>query len=225
MRRITPVVGINPVANRDVTHLLRNFERAHLVGSIGFFVNRVRRPHERSSHADHAGEKPLREVQLHFYVRRGDIAYVGMRERMVPDGVTFSINALGDARELIGLYANQKECGGRILFLQHIENLRSPLGIGAIVKSDGNFIRAVAIAPDSVWFGQRLKDFVGNQFAVWVNGKVACAMAGFVFNAQDFAAALHVHVGARWYVAELVGGTRVARYVPNFFFNDTSTTE
>src|SRR5579872_2658831 len=216
MRRITPVVGIDPVADRDVTHLLRNLERAHLVGGIGFFVNRVRRPHERRSHANHAGEKALRKVQLHLHVRRGDIADIGMGERVVPDGVTFSINPLGDARELIGLYADQKERGGRILFLQHIENLRSPLGVGAVVKRKRNFVRTVAIASDSVWFGQRLKDFVGNQFAVWVNGKVARAMAGLVFNAQDFATAFHVHVGARWYVAELVGGTWVTRYVPNF---------
>ena len=51
MRAVAPVVRVNPVAYRDVAHLLRNLERAYLVGRIGLFVDRVWRPHQRRAHS------------------------------------------------------------------------------------------------------------------------------------------------------------------------------
>ena len=69
-RILAPVVGIDPIADGDIAHFLRNLERTHLVGGVRLLVDRVRRPHQSGADAYQAGEEPLREVQLHFHYRR-----------------------------------------------------------------------------------------------------------------------------------------------------------
>ena len=68
--------------------------------------------------------------------------------------------------ELVGLNADQEKRGRGVLALEHVENLRCPLGIGAIVEGERDFVGAVAVTCHAVRFGQRLEILVGNQFRV-----------------------------------------------------------
>src|ERR1700722_14151575 len=74
-----------------------------------------------------------------------NIAHVGMRERVIPDGVAFFINALDQPRKLIGLNANQKKRSRRVLTFQDVQNLRGPIWIGTVVEGQDDFIGGVAV--------------------------------------------------------------------------------
>src|SRR5215472_17697548 len=137
-----------------------------------------------------------------------------MRERVVPDQMSFVINPLCDSRKLVGLNANQKEGRPGILFLEDIENLRSPLWVGTIVERDRDFIRTIPVSADAIWFGHGLKDLVIDHLAVGINADVADAMSRLVFDAEDFSLTFHVNVGAGRYVTQLFGCARIAGHVP-----------
>ena len=81
-----------------------------------------------------------------------------------------------------------------MLLFEHVENLGRPLRVGPIIKRDRDFVGAVAVARHTVRFGQRLKDFVGDQLGVGIDREVANAGSGLVFNAQDLALAFHIHI-------------------------------
>ena len=103
---VIPIVGVDPVTNRDVSHILRELERLHLIGSVGFLVNRVRRPQQRGSNPHQAGEQPLGEIQLHLHVAGRNIAHVRMRKSVIADGMAFVVNPFRQTGELIGLNAD-----------------------------------------------------------------------------------------------------------------------
>src|SRR5580700_2938541 len=102
-----------------------------------------------------------------------------------------------------------------MLTLEHIENFGRPFRIGAIVEGEHHLVRTVTVTPHPERFWQRLKIFVGDQFCLRIDGKVASAMSGVVLDPKDFAPSFHVDILARWHVTHLVSGTGVARNVPN----------
>ena len=142
-----PVAGIDLVAHRGITHVLRKLERPHLVGGVRLFVNRVRRAEKNGPNTQATGKQPLRNVQLEPHVTGRDVADVGVREGVIADLVAFVVNSLRDAGEFVRLNADHEERCRRMLALQHIEDLRCPLGIGTVVKRDRDFVGTVAIAP------------------------------------------------------------------------------
>ncbi len=211
---VAPIVRVNPVANRDVTHVLCERERTHLVGGVRFLVNRVRRTQQRDSNSDQTGEKPLGQVQLHLHVSRRNVAHVRMGKRVVADAMTFVINAFCQARELVGLNADEEKCCGSVLMLEHIEDLRRPLRIGAVVKSERDQVATVTVTRHAIRFGQVLKIFVGDHLGVRIDGEVASAGGGTILDAQNLPLALHVHVLAGRHAAQFVGGAGIPRNIP-----------
>src|SRR5579864_4315224 len=103
-----------------------------------------------------------------------------MREGVVPNGVAFPINPFRDARELVGLNADQEKSRGRVLLLEHVENLRSPIRVGAVVKSQRNLRRTITVAPHPVRLGQVPENFIRDEAAVGVDGQIAGSMRWLV---------------------------------------------
>ena len=151
-RLVVPVVGIDAIADRDVAQVLRNFQRAHLIGRVRLFVDGVRRTHQRGANAHQAAEEPFGQIQFHFHVGSGNIAHIGMGEGVVPDCIAFFVDAFRDARKSIGFDADEEKCRSRMFFLERIENLRRPLRIGPVIEGECNFVWAVAVASHAVRF-------------------------------------------------------------------------
>ena len=213
-RSIGPIIWIDPVADRDESHVLRNLERPHLVGCIGLLVNRIRRPHQCSADSHQTRKESLGQVQLHFHVCSGDIAHIGMREGVVPNRIAFAVNSLRDAGKLVGLDSNQEKSRSCILGFQDIENLRSPFRVRAVVECDRHFVGTITVTSDAVWFGQVLEHLVGDHLAAGVDGQIAGSMRRPLFDAQNFALAFHVDVGTGRHILEFVGRSSIAGDIP-----------
>ena len=63
-RVVPPVVGIELVADSDVSHLLRGFERTHLIFCVRFLVDGIWRTEQNSANPQFSGKKLLREIEL-----------------------------------------------------------------------------------------------------------------------------------------------------------------
>ena len=112
VRIVAPVVGIDLVAHADVAHILCKLERTYLIFGVGLLVNGVRRAEQHGVNPQAAGEQALGQVQLQLHEGGRDVAYIGMRESVVPDLVTFVVNPAGNGRKFVCLEANEKEgCG------------------------------------------------------------------------------------------------------------------
>ena len=134
---------------------------------------------------------------------------------MIPNRVPFRINPLCQPGKFVRLNANQEECCGRFFLLQHIEDLRSPLRIRAIIKRDCHLIRTVAVTAHAVRLGQVLENFVRDQLAVGIYGEIPRAVGRLLFDAENFPLALHVDVGAGRHIAQFVRCTGISRHVPD----------
>ena len=86
-----------------------------------------------------------------------------MGERVIADLIAFLENARGDGRKSVGLVADQKEGGLRILVLQDVKDLRCPLRVGAVVEGDHYLIRAGTIAAQPIRLWERVHRFLGDQ--------------------------------------------------------------
>src|ERR1022692_1054161 len=138
-----------------------------------------------------------------------------MRKGVVPDGTAFAVNAFRDAGKLIGLDADQEKSSRCMLLFKHVENLRSPIRVGAIVKGQRDLIRAVAVTSNPVRLGKALEYLVGDEVAICVDREITKSMSGLVLDAQDLALAFHVHVGARRHILQFIGRRWIARHVPH----------
>src|SRR5947199_261065 len=61
MRILPPIARINLVADRRVPHVLRNFERPHLIFGVRLLINGIRRSEENGPHSQPAGKQALRQ--------------------------------------------------------------------------------------------------------------------------------------------------------------------
>src|SRR5208282_1189653 len=75
-RLVVPVPGIDLVADSDVAHALRKFERPHLVFGIWLRIDGVRRTKQHGANAQAAGEQALSQVQFHLHVAAANRADV-----------------------------------------------------------------------------------------------------------------------------------------------------
>ena len=162
-RIVAPVVGVNLVADGDVTQLLRQLQRPHLVGGIGLLVDGIRRPEQHRLHAQFALEEAFGQVQLDLEIALGNVADVRMGEGVVADFVAFGINPLGKAGILLRLHADQEKGRLDAFLLQHVEDLRRPLRVGAVVEGNCNFLGRAAVHVHRVRRRQSLKRLVGHQ--------------------------------------------------------------
>src|SRR5438270_10105591 len=105
-----------------------------------------------------------------------------MSKSMIPDFVALVVNAMYDSSELVRLDADDEKCGLRMLALEHIENLRSPLWIRSVIECNCDLVGAVAVTSDAVGLRQRLKVFVGDDAGIRIDGEVANPWRGTVFN-------------------------------------------
>src|SRR6266480_2216740 len=110
-----------------------------------------------------------------------------MRERMIPDLMSFMKNSRGNGGEPVGLVANQKECRGGVLLLQDVEDLWRPLRIGAIIECDYDLIGTRSVACHTIGLRQSVHHFVGDESVGMVEGDSARAVGGSGFQVQDFA--------------------------------------
>src|SRR5580693_3596211 len=67
-----------------------------------------------------------------------------MRERVISDFIALRVLLFHDAGILSGDVANHKKGGGRLFFLQYLQNFRSPIGIGTVVEGERYFVRGSA---------------------------------------------------------------------------------
>ena len=215
LRLVAPVVGIDFVADRDVTHFLREFERPHFVFRIRLLIDRVGRPEKNGANPQTAGKELLGQIQLHPHEAGRNIADIGMRERVIPDFVPFPVHPAGDAAELVCLNSDQKKRGGHMLPLQDIQNFRRPLRIRTVVKRQREFLLARPIASHPVGFGQRRESLVADQPGRFVNRKIAFPIRRPRLDPQDLAVAFHVHVLPGGNIAQFVGRVGVARDIPH----------
>src|SRR5437899_5198180 len=137
-----------------------------------------------------------------------------MGEGMIPDRAALVSNPLCQTGELVGLNSNQEERRGCMFGLENVENLRSPLRIGAVIECDHDLVGRVAVSRDSIRLWQGLEDFVVNHFTVRVHADVARAVSGLIFNAKNLPLAFHVDLGAWGDVTQFVGCPGVSRHIP-----------
>src|SRR5260370_23644198 len=81
-----------------------------------------------------------------------------MSEGVVADFVARFDNPLYQSYILARWVSDDKECCGRLLFLENVEDFRCPLGIRAVVEGQSNLLGERADLFDPVGKG---KDFVG----------------------------------------------------------------
>src|SRR5208337_826667 len=138
-----------------------------------------------------------------------------MGKSVVPDFMTFAVNAFGQTAELLRLDSDQKERPRHLLAFEDIENFRGPLRIGTVVESNGELVRAGAIARHAVWLGKALEVFSVDESGLFVDGQFALAVRGPRLDMQDFAIALHVDVLAGGNVFQSIGCIRFSGHIPD----------
>src|SRR5712672_3002407 len=109
-----------------------------------------------------------------------------MGERMIPNLMSLPVSALHYARELVGLQSDHEKCRGRLLALEHVEDLGRPRRIGAIVKGQRHLVRTVAVAPYTIGFWQRLKILIRDQIRCGVDDQIACSRRWALLNTKNF---------------------------------------
>jgi hypothetical protein len=102
---------------------------------------------------------------------------------VVADFVAFAHHALHEADILSGLGADEHEGSLDVLLFQDVENLRRPLGIGAVVEGDGDLIGMVAVVLDRVGAGIDVHVLIDDELLariglVGVDGDGALALLG-----------------------------------------------
>ena len=65
-----------------------------------------------------------------------------MSEGVVPDLMSLGVNARREIREFISLNSDQEKSSRRLLALQNIQDLRSPVRIRTVIEGYGNAIAA-----------------------------------------------------------------------------------
>src|SRR5208337_4655438 len=138
-----------------------------------------------------------------------------MSESMVPDFMTFTVDALRQIAELFGLDSNQKECSWRMLSFEDIENFRGPLRIGTVVKSNGELVFAGAITGHAVGLGEALEVLPVDESGLLVDGEFALAVRRPRLDVQDFAFALHIDVLAGRNVFQPIGRISFSGHIPH----------
>ena len=93
---VAPVVGIDLVADGDVTHALGKLKRAHLICGIGLLVHRIGRTEQYGVNSQTAGEQALRQIQLQLHESGRDVADIRVGESVIADLMTFVEDAAGD---------------------------------------------------------------------------------------------------------------------------------
>ncbi len=123
-----------------------------------------------------------------------------MGEGVVADLVAVAVDALHEADVVLGDFADHEEGADDVVLLEDGEDLRGPLGIGAVVEADGDFFGMVAVLRDGV--GQRVgvhrlgddaEVGLGDRRVV-VHGEGAVAVLRRAGDAQDVAIAFGVDV-------------------------------
>src|SRR5208337_5122711 len=138
-----------------------------------------------------------------------------MGKSVVPDFMTFAVNAFGQTAELLRLDSDQKERPRHMLAFEDIENFRGPLRIGTVVESNGELVFAGAITRYTVGLGKALVVFPVDESGLLVNGEFALAVRGARLDVQDFAIALHVDVLAGENVFQSIRGIGFSGHIPH----------
>ncbi len=128
-----------------------------------------------------------------------DFADVGMKEGVVADLVAFALNALHEADVLLGLGADHHEGSLDVFLLEDVENFRRPLGIGPVVKGDGNLVGMVAVVFDRVRVRKYIHVLVDDEFfarigLIGIHGHGAFAGLRQAGDAKNVAIALFIDV-------------------------------
>src|SRR5579864_2839164 len=110
MRIFAPIIGIDPIADGDVAHVLGYFQWAHLVGGVGFLINRIWRPKQNRPNPQAARKKLLGEIEFEPHVASGDVADIRMCEGVVADLMALFIDAAREGGIVLSLNSDQKEC-------------------------------------------------------------------------------------------------------------------
>src|ERR1035438_134092 len=129
-----PVVGVQLVADDRVAVLLNLDNGCGLIVGVGLFVDVIGRAEVERLDSGLAGKQDVGELNLEIQLARRDIADVRMRVGVVANLVAFAINALHDPNIFGSFGADQHEGAFHAFLLQNVEDLRSPLGVGAIVE-------------------------------------------------------------------------------------------
>ena len=191
-----------------------------LVVGVRLLVDVVGRAEIERLHAQLALEQALGEIDLQIQLARGDFADVGMRIGVIADLVAFADDALHEADVVRGLGADQEEGAFDVFLLQDVENLRRPLGIGAVVEGERKLIGMVAVLLDGVGARIHIHVLVDDELLARV-GLVGIhfygALAGLrqAGDAQNVAVALGVHVVAGLHGAQRLQRIRIAGLVPD----------
>ena len=138
--RSAPIVGIDPLADNQVAHLLRERKQRDFLGILRLMIDAVRRTEKNGLYAEGAFDEALGQIQLPLEFGLGDLIELRMREGVIADFVAFGELTLENVGVLIGLLADDKEDGGRMFFLKDVENFRSPARIRAIVERENQLL-------------------------------------------------------------------------------------
>ena len=139
---------------------------------------------------------------------------------VVADLVAFADDALHDADVLSGLGADEHEGAFDVFLFEDVEDFRGPLGVGAVVEGDGDFVGVIAVLLDGVRAGIDVHVLIDDELLAGI-GFVAIefdgALAGLgqAGDADDVAVALVVHIVAGLDGAESLEGLGGGGLVPD----------
>src|ERR1041385_417866 len=100
----------------------------------------------------------------------------------------------------------RKNVAGGGFFFQHIEDFRSPRGIGAVIKGQGYFIWVGAVMPESIGLGQGIKYFIRDQSGRRVHGDGPLSVVWPGLDAENLATPLRIDILTRRNFFQLVWG-------------------
>ncbi len=121
-----------------------------------------------------------------------------MGEGVVADLVSFVEDPLGNAWKFLDLGADLEERRLHPVLLQHVEDLRRPLGIGPVVERDRDFLfLRAAVHVDHVGHRQVLENLVADQVGLGIDYDLALTGCRPRLDADDFARAFIVDVLSR----------------------------
>ena len=218
---LIPVVGVDLVADDDVAEALDGIDGRGLVVGVGLLIDGVGRAEVDGLNAELGGEEALGEIELEVDLALRDFGDVGMRVGVIADLVAVVVDALQEADVVLGDLADHEEGADDVVLLEDGEDLRSPLGVRAVVEADGHLFGMVAILRDGVGerigvhrLGDDAEVGLGNGGVV-VHGEGAVAVLGAAGDAQDVAIAFGVDVLSGRDLGEGLDGIGLERAVPD----------
>src|SRR5205814_7060449 len=174
--------------NDKIIEVFGDLQRSQFTYLRWISIRRVRRTEQGCRATCDRFEQELRCVQLKADVLRPAECQVWMIIRVIPELVPFVNNATDELRIPLRIHSHQKKRGFHVRCFEHIQNLRCPSWIRAVVKSDRDLMLAACALMIKRWELCKLHVF-RREIAVYVNCEPAHSIRAILINSYNITVA------------------------------------